>query len=146
MLITCSSCNSKYLVNSADLKPNGRTVRCVKCSFDWYQTPDFYEDDKESLSRTVPHTSKENSNTNIDKKKKSSISNLPATYVVDNKPSLINTFFLIFLLGTIFFCFWIVKSESYSLVTLINFYIHEFYFNLKLIIKDFTKIVHRILN
>ena len=26
MLISCTSCNSKYLVNSADLKPNGRDV------------------------------------------------------------------------------------------------------------------------
>ena len=46
MLITCSSCNSKYLVNSADLKPNGRIVRCAKCGFDWFQSSDLLEEKK----------------------------------------------------------------------------------------------------
>ena len=38
MLISCSFCNSKYLVNSADLKPNGRNVQCAKCGNNWFQT------------------------------------------------------------------------------------------------------------
>ena len=37
MLISCTSCQSKYLVNSADLKPDGRTVQCAKCNFKWFQ-------------------------------------------------------------------------------------------------------------
>ena len=37
MLIRCSACNSKYLVNSADLKPDGRMVECASCSHQWYQ-------------------------------------------------------------------------------------------------------------
>ena len=37
MLISCSSCNSKYIVNSADLKPDGRTVQCAKCGHNWFQ-------------------------------------------------------------------------------------------------------------
>ena len=37
MLISCTSCKSKYLVNSADLKPEGRTVQCAKCGYEWYQ-------------------------------------------------------------------------------------------------------------
>ena len=37
MFIQCSSCNSKYLVNSADLKPNGRLVECANCTHQWYQ-------------------------------------------------------------------------------------------------------------
>ena len=47
MLLTCPPCNSKYLVNSADLKPDGRTVRCAKCRFDWFQTPDLNKEEKE---------------------------------------------------------------------------------------------------
>lgn len=37
MLISCSFCKSKYLVNSADLKPSGRIVQCAKCKNKWYQ-------------------------------------------------------------------------------------------------------------
>ena len=39
MFIKCSSCNSKYLINSADIKPNGRMVECGICSHQWYQDP-----------------------------------------------------------------------------------------------------------
>ena len=144
MLLTCPSCNSKYLVNSADLKPNGRTVCCVKCRFDWYQAPDIYEEEKESINKTVPHTPNLDSNTN--KNQKLSVSNLPATYVVDQKPSFINTFLVVCFLGAMFFFLWIIKNENYSLMALTNFYIHEFYFNLKLIINDFAKIIHQMIN
>ena len=37
MLISCNSCNSKYLVNSAELKPDGRNVQCANCGNQWYQ-------------------------------------------------------------------------------------------------------------
>ena len=66
--------------------------------------------------------------------------------MVDQKPSFFNTSLLIFFMGVAFFCFWIIKSESYNLMALIDFYIHEFYFNLKLIIDDFARIIHQILN
>ena len=146
MLLTCPSCNSKYLVNSADLKPEGRTVRCVKCRFDWFQTPDLYEEAVESEGITDTFTPNQHSGLDVNKNKKSPVSNLPATYVPDQKPSFVNTSLLIFFIGIAFFCFWIIKNESYSIMALINFYVHEFYFNLKLIINDITKIIHQILN
>ena len=37
MLISCFSCNSKYLLNSADLKPSGRTVKCANCGYQWFE-------------------------------------------------------------------------------------------------------------
>ena len=37
MLLNCSSCNTSYLVNSADLQPNGRIVECANCSNQWFQ-------------------------------------------------------------------------------------------------------------
>ena len=46
MLVSCSSCNSKYLVNSADLKPDGRTVQCAKCGHNWFQTAKKEEFDR----------------------------------------------------------------------------------------------------
>ena len=146
MLLTCPSCNSKYLVNSADLKPDGRIVRCVKCHFDWFQTPDFNEEEKESISITDTFSPNQHSNLEVKENTKTPVSNLPATYVADQKPSIINTSLFIIIIGVAFFCLWIIKSESYSLVVLVNFYIQEFYFNLKLIINDIAKIIHHILN
>ena len=45
MLLTCSSCNSRYLVNSGDLKPDGRVVRCAKCAHEWFQGPNLSEEE-----------------------------------------------------------------------------------------------------
>ena len=62
MFISCSSCNSKYLVNSADLKPNGRNVQCAKCGHNWFQTSSFSEEDPIIYP---PTSSTENSKKNI---------------------------------------------------------------------------------
>ena len=53
MLITCSSCNSKYLVNSADLQPAGMTVRCAKCENEWFQNINI--DDIKKLKKICPN-------------------------------------------------------------------------------------------
>ena len=45
MIISCSSCNAKYLVNSAELKPSGRTVQCAKCSYQWFQSATIAEEE-----------------------------------------------------------------------------------------------------
>ena len=37
MFIVCSNCDFKYLVNSADLKPDGRVVECANCGHQWFQ-------------------------------------------------------------------------------------------------------------
>jgi len=146
MLITCSSCNSKYLVNSADLKPNGRIVRCAKCGFDWLQSSDFLEENKEPFNSSAPLESNKYTDKKIDSNTESGISNLPSTYVMDQKPSVVNTLLLLIIFGAIIFIFWIMKNESDNVIVLTNYYVHEFYFNLKLIIRDFTKIIHQILD
>ena len=48
MFIVCSNCDFKYLVNSADLKPNGRMVECANCGHQWYQ--DINEKDDLSIT------------------------------------------------------------------------------------------------
>ena len=61
MLISCNSCNSKYLVNSADLKPDGRTVQCVNCGNQWYQESSV-EENLEFLSSASSLLDKETNN------------------------------------------------------------------------------------
>ena len=38
MIVTCSSCSTRYLVDPAQLGAGGRTVRCAKCGHSWLQS------------------------------------------------------------------------------------------------------------
>ena len=98
MLIFCSSCNSKYLLNSADLKPNGRTVQCAKCGHQWFQVANTKQ---EELLYTSTSSS-ENETVN-DSGQNNRISNLPSTYVKEQKPKIINTIALVFFVALIAF-------------------------------------------
>ncbi|MDE0203385.1 MAG: zinc-ribbon domain-containing protein [Rhodospirillaceae bacterium] len=39
MIVRCSSCATRYLVDLADLGEAGRRVRCTRCGHVWHQTP-----------------------------------------------------------------------------------------------------------
>ena len=87
MLIACSSCNSKYLINSADLKPEGKSVQCAKCGYNWFQEPS--NDNAEVFDRSVPSIEEENKQANH-------VKNLPSPYVKEQKPSAFNSISLVF--------------------------------------------------
>jgi predicted Zn finger-like uncharacterized protein len=150
MFIQCSDCDYKYIVNSADLKPDGRMVECANCNHRWFQEPLKGED---LLSSSVPKTSQEKP---LEKEKESQnngndlppkeIKNLPSTVVREQKVSFINTFLVIFFLTLLIFLFWTLKSYGTNILVLVSFYINEFFFNLKLIIDDLAKIIYQILN
>tara|TARA_B100000579_G_scaffold330425_1_gene280624 strand:- start:2486 stop:2938 length:453 start_codon:yes stop_codon:yes gene_type:complete len=150
MFIQCSDCDFKYIVNSADLKPDGRIVECANCNHRWFQEP-LKEDDL--LLSSVPKNPKQKNQNKeqldpIDENILTSkeIKNLPSTLVKEKKVSYINTFLVIFALVTVVLLFWILKSYGTNIFVLINFYFNEFFFNLKLIIEDLAKIVYQILN
>ena len=150
MFIQCSDCDYKYIVNSADLKPDGRMVECANCNHRWYQEPLQAE---EHLSSSVPHVPKEDhdgkvkNNTDEDKANfTKEIKNLPSTEVREKKVSVLNTFLVIFMLIFLFFLFWAFRSYGTNIFVLLTFYINEFFFNLKLIIDDLAKIIYQILN
>ena len=150
MFIQCSVCDYKYIVNSADLKPDGRMVECANCNHQWYQEP-LQAD--ELLSSSLPNLPKEDhdrkvkKNSNEDKVNLTEeIKNLPSTVVREKKVSMLNTFLVIFMLVFSFFIFWAFRSYGTDIFVLLNFYIDEFFFNLRLIIDDLAKIIYQILN
>ena len=40
MILTCSSCGTRYSVDGSKFPPAGRTVRCAKCGNSWHQAPE----------------------------------------------------------------------------------------------------------
>ena len=139
MLISCSSCNSKYLANSADLKPNGRIVQCAKCGHNWFQLANI--EDEEVLDESTPSLEKK-----IDKNNNNLTTNLPTTYVNENKYSILNSVLVVVVLIITIISFWLLKNDGINFFVLINFYLQEFYFNLNMIIDDLTKIIHHLLD
>ena len=147
MFIVCSNCEFKYLVNSADLKPNGRMVECANCNHQWFQ-----ELDDTDITSSVPSTKKEELDQNIknnnqkEKLEKDPVRNLPSTVVRQEKPSIINSTIVIALAIVVILAIWIYRSYGVNTFIIIDFYIREFFFNLNLIISDLAKIIHNTLN
>ena len=147
MFIVCSNCEFKYLVNSADLKPNGRMVECANCNHQWFQ-----ELDDTDITSSVPSTKKEELDQNIknnnqkEKLEKDPVRNLPSTVVRHEKPSVINSTIVIALAIVVILAIWIYRSYGVNTFIIIDFYIREFFFNLNLIISDLAKIIHNTLN
>ena len=144
-MISCSNCNSKYLVNSADLKPDGRLVQCANCSHKWFQVAG-----KENAEHLL-----ENNNFNRDVKEEELLtenkteinnSNLPSTYVREQNVSLLNSFLIIVFIFFLLFIFLFLKNIDKNNLILFKFYIYEFYFNLNLIINDVSNIIYHIIN
>lgn len=147
MFIVCSNCEFKYLVNSADLKPNGRMVECANCNHQWFQ-----ELDDTDITSSVPSTKKEEFDQNLknnnqkEKLEKDPVRNLPSTVVRQEKPSVINSTIVITLAIVVILAIWIYRSYGVNTFIIIDFYIREFFFNLNLIISDLAKIIHNTLN
>ena len=146
MFIECSNCQFRYLVNSADLKPNGRMVECANCGHQWYQ-----ELNEAETYSSVPQFKKQNvkneeSIDNKDENKNQIVKNLPSTVVKQEKPSVTNSILVVLLIIIIFFGIWISRSFEINTFILVDFYIKEFFFNLNLIISDLAKIIYNILN
>tara|TARA_B100000579_G_scaffold318704_1_gene268227 strand:- start:521 stop:949 length:429 start_codon:yes stop_codon:yes gene_type:complete len=142
MLISCNSCNSKYLVNSAELKPDGRNVQCANCGNQWFQESQVFDDNiKEDL---IPEVNDEGSLKQ--EKNKTSISNLPSTYVQEPKVSILNSILLVLFVILLIIFYWFFQKSNINSLVLIQFYINEFFFNLNMIINDIAKIIHQLIN
>ncbi len=147
MFIVCSNCEFKYLVNSADLKPNGRIVECANCNHQWFQDLDNTE-----ITSSVPSLKKDNLDQDLqnilqqEKPEKDPVKNLPSTVLRHEKPSLINSTIAIALVIIIILAILIYRSYGLNTFVIVDFFIREFLFNLNLIISDLAKIIHNTLN
>jgi len=132
------------LVNSADLKPKGRTVQCAKCENQWYQDTKINVNDEieEKILISAPSSIVQNKKNY----RKSAIPNLPSTYVKDEKASFLNSFLVVFVLIILIGIFWMLKNLEVNSFVLIKFYFNEFTFNLKLIFSDIANVIYKILN
>lgn len=59
MILSCSACSTRFLVDPALLAPKGRMVRCAKCGHRWMQTPS--DDLAEDVAEDAATDSLENS-------------------------------------------------------------------------------------
>ena len=142
MLISCNSCNSKYLVNSAELKPDGRNVQCANCGNQWFQESQIFDDNvKDNLTSEVNDV-----DSLKQEKNKTSISNLPSTYVQEPKVSILNSILLVLFVILLIIFYWFFQKSNINSLVLIQFYINEFFFNLNMIINDIAKIIHQLIN
>ena len=142
MLISCNSCNSKYLVNSAELKPDGRNVQCANCGNQWFQESQVFDDNvKDNLNSEV-----NDEDSLKQEKNKTSISNLPSTYVQEPKVSILNSILLVLFVILLIIFYWFFQKSNINSLVLIQFYINEFFFNLNMIINDIAKIIHQLIN
>ena len=142
MLISCNSCNSKYLVNSAELKPDGRNVQCANCGNQWFQESQVFDDNvREDLTPEV-----NDGDSLKQEKNKTSISNLPSTYVQEPKVSILNSILLVLFVILLIILYWFFQNSNINSLVLIQFYINEFFFNLNMIINDIAKIIHQLIN
>ena len=98
MFLICSSCNSRYIVNSANLKPNGRTVRCATCQYEWFQEP--IQAEQVVFESSTPSGLEDEDNKL--KRGKNYTSNLPSTYIEKEKTSLTNSVIVVLILILVF--------------------------------------------
>jgi predicted Zn finger-like uncharacterized protein len=146
MLISCTSCKSKYLVNSADLKPNGRNVQCIKCENQWFQDLFINKDEQfdEEILTSAPSISKK---AHIKKNDtETTTPNLPSTYVKEQKVSILNSFLVVLLILFLIGGFWLFQNLEVNNLILIKFYFDEFIFNLTLIFDDIANIIYQVFN
>ena len=94
MIISCSSCGAKYLVDPVQIG-NGRQVRCGRCNFSWFQDYDGLASINNEVSNKI-----------VSKRDIQSDSNLPAVYNKRNsisRDTVVISFFLLFIIVALAF-------------------------------------------
>ena len=103
MILTCPSCESKYLVDAKQIG-NGRHVKCSRCNYTWYyENNDF--DIKELEIKKEPQTTRVKEDRNLQ-------SNLPVVY--ENKNTVPLPFLLLVVVAVSVFGYMIFESIDFD--------------------------------
>ena len=135
MLIDCPLCNTRYLVNSAELKPKGRNVKCALCSHRWFQNSSIIEEN----SKNQLNTQKGENFENYEKK-------LPSTYVSTEETSILNSALIIIFVMAIIVVYLLAKNMDRGIFNLLTFYFIEFTTQLVIAIDFVAAEIHKIIN
>lgn len=85
MIVTCSSCSKRYLVDSRALGAAGRSVRCASCGHSWFQTPP--EDAEQAIPLPPPVESDDEFGAGRERRERRA--QLPAVQPTKNRAALI---------------------------------------------------------
>jgi predicted Zn finger-like uncharacterized protein len=104
MILSCSSCSAKYLVDSHQIK-FGRHVKCIRCGHIWYFENINYNPNE--------NLKKNKENISVNQSVNSDSSNLPVVYRNNNKKN--NLFFILFLFLVAFYAVYAYSESNLSL-------------------------------
>ena len=104
MILSCSSCSAKYLVDSHQIK-FGRHVKCIRCGHIWYFENINYNPNE--------NLKKNKENISVNQSVNSDSSNLPVVYRNNNKNN--NLFFILLLFLVAFYAVYSYSESNLSL-------------------------------
>ena len=104
MILSCSSCSAKYLVDSHQIK-FGRHVKCIRCGHIWYFENINYNSNE--------NLKKNKENISVNQSVNSDSSNLPVVYRNNNKNN--NLFFILLLFLVAFYAVYSYSESNLSL-------------------------------
>ena len=132
MILTCPSCESKYLVDAKQIG-NGRHVKCSRCNYTWYYENNDFDIKELEIKKEPQSTKAKEDKTNLQ-------SNLPVVY--ENKTTVPLPFLLLVVVAVSLLGYMIFESIGFDSEAL------KQYMNLsidKIVIwfKDFIEILLR---
>ena len=108
MILTCPSCESKYLVDAKQIG-NGRHVKCTRCNHTWYYENNDFDIKELEIKKEPQSTKAKEDKTNLQ-------SNLPVVY--ENKTTVPLPFLLLVVVAVALLGYMIFESIEFDSETL----------------------------
>ena len=104
MILTCPSCESKYLVDAKQIG-NGRHVKCTRCNHTWYYENNDFDIKELEIKKEPQSTKAKEDKTNLQ-------SNLPVVY--ENKTTVPLPFLLLVVVAVSLLGYMIFESIEFN--------------------------------